>query len=383
MGEVVAGRVELIDVLASGGGGTVWRAWDHRQSRYRAAKVLRHSDSDSVVRFVQESRRIIEHPHILTARNWFGEDDRVLFTMDLVAGGSVADLLGDFGALPEGWVVELARQTAEALVTVHAAGFVHRDIKPSNLLLDATGRGAPHLRLADFGTCAKIGGPRLTITSAVLGTPGYLSPEARRGADPAPAQDIYALGVVMRQMASGTDPDDHGAPLPVTPELASLIGRMSAEEPSDRPRSAAEVRAELAALPGAGDLASGAADGDPIEVFVHLPPLPAPWGPDGPTGPTGETGPPGPVRAPAASGEPTRPRPTPTTRATPALQTAIEPVRPSAAEPERRAGSAGRRLAQPAAPPPPSAAQSRVLLWPIAALAALGVVLLVLAIALA
>lgn len=283
MGEVVAGRFELIDVLDAGGSGTVWRAWDHRQLRYRAVKVLRHSDSDSVIRFVQESKRMIEHPHVISPRNWYGEDDRVLFTMDLVRGGSVANLMGDFGVLPEGWMIELAHQATQALIAVHTAGYVHRDVKPSNLLLGATGRGVPHLRLADFGTAAKLGGPRRTVTTAVLGTPGYLSPEARHGADPTPTQDIFALGVVMHQMASGGGPDDLGDVAPrVGPELAGLIRRMTADDPRDRPSSANEVADELRRLPGAGDLAYGADEQDPVEIFDHLPALPLGWGEQGP-----------------------------------------------------------------------------------------------------
>ncbi|MBA2464894.1 MAG: protein kinase [Nocardioidaceae bacterium] len=147
MGEVFAGRYELVDVLDAGGVGTVWRAWDHRHACYVAAKVLRQSDGDSLLRFVRETSRRIQHPHVVTPLGWAGEDDRVLFTMPLVRGGSLAALLGDFGALPVGWAAELLRQSLSALEAVHAIGLVHRDVKPANLLLDATGSGLPHMML--------------------------------------------------------------------------------------------------------------------------------------------------------------------------------------------------------------------------------------------
>jgi serine/threonine protein kinase len=284
VGDIVGGRFELIDVLDGGGSGTVWRAWDHREKTYVAAKVLRTGDSDSLIRFIREAKRVVQHPHTLAPRNWVGEDDRVLFTMELVRGGSVATLLGDFGALPEGWVIELAGQAADALVAVHAAGFAHRDVKPSNLLLDATGRGRPRLRLGDFGTAAAFDAPRLTMANAVLGTPGYLSPEAYRGADPAPAQDLFALGVVMRQMLAGNEPPESRGRdgLIASDELLALVDEMLADDPMARPASAYEVCNRLQGLTGAGSLEYGADPSDPVEVFDHVPPLPEEWGETGP-----------------------------------------------------------------------------------------------------
>lgn len=291
MGDVVGGRFELIDVLDAGGSGAVWRAWDHRELEYVAAKVLRTADSESLIRFIREAKRIVEHPHTLAPRNWVGEDDRVLFTMELVRGGSVATLLGDFGALPVGWVIELAHQAADALVAVHAAGFAHRDVKPSNLLLDATGQGRPRLRLGDFGIAAAFDAPRLTVANVVLGTPGYLSPEAYRGADPAPAQDLYALGVVMREMLAGKG----------SPDLLQLLAELLAEDPASRPASASEVRSRLGSLREAGEVAYVLDPAEPVEVFDHIPPLPAGWG---------ETGPKEPVTAPLAPAPaPSRRRP--------------------------------------------------------------------------
>jgi eukaryotic-like serine/threonine-protein kinase len=333
MGEVFAGRYELVDVLGSGGAGTVWRAWDRREHAYRAAKVLRQSDGDSLLRFVRETSRHVQHPHVIAPYGWTGEDDRVLFTMPLVRGGSVATLLGDYGVIPLGWAVELLRQSLQALVEVHRVGLVHRDVKPANLLLDATGRGHPHLMLSDFGAAAQLGAPRLTQADTVIGTPGYFAPEQLAGADPAPTQDIYAAAVVMTQMVSGTAPTRAGDLAPMRRDgatsagVADLVDAMTAHDPERRPGTALEALGVLDAVPGAHDLALGSDATDPVEVFDHVPPLPPGWGEDGPL--------PGPDR------RATRERPTPAPQEhlepAPTLHTARTMAAPRASTPRWRA----------------------------------------------
>ncbi|KRC64585.1 hypothetical protein ASE12_07280 [Aeromicrobium sp. Root236] len=276
MGEVFAGRYELVDVLGSGGMGTVWRVWDLRDRTYRAAKMLRQSDSSSLLRFVRETATRVEHPHVVAPTGWSAEDDRVLFAMPLVGGGSVATLLGDYGPLPASFVRTLVLQLLDALSAVHAAGIVHRDIKPANLLLEPTGTGEPHLRLSDFGIAAALDEPRLTRASDLVHTPGYSAPEVATGADPDPVQDLFSVGMVMQEMLTGVRPEASAPPGPASGELAAVRARLVALDPLARYASAAEAREALAATEVAdpGD--------DPIEVFSHLPELPAGWGADGP-----------------------------------------------------------------------------------------------------
>ncbi len=296
MGEVFAGRYELVDVLDAGGVGTVWRAWDHRESRYLAAKVLRQSDGDSLLRFVRETSHRISHPHVVTPLGWAGEDERVLFTMPLVRGGSLATLLGDFGALPLPWVRDLLAQLLEALEAVHGAGLVHRDVKPANLLLEVTGAGRPRLLLSDFGAAARISAPRLTHADSVIGTPGYFAPEQLRGADPDPRQDIYASAVVALQMLTGRAPSVAGdLPVlgvdhPADPALTSLLAEMTDPDPARRPPSA---RACLTRL---GETTGGhPALGHDVEVFDHVPDLPEGWTGSGPAGAVPDRTPPQPA----------------------------------------------------------------------------------------
>ena len=185
MAELFAGRYRLLEPIGEGGMGTVWRVQDLKQDRIVAAKILRQSHSTSLLRFVREQSLRIHHPHALTPLGWAGEDDRVLFTMPAVAGGSLATLVGDYGPLPPVFAAEILRQMASALIAVHEGRLIHRDVKPANILLDATGSGRPHAYLSDFGIAVELDGPRFTETGLVTGTPGYLAPElAARGSGP-------------------------------------------------------------------------------------------------------------------------------------------------------------------------------------------------------
>ncbi len=203
MGEVFAGRYELVDPVGRGGVGAVWRAWDHRRRRYVAAKVLQQRDAHALLRFVREQALRIDHPNVLAPASWAADDDQVLFTMDLVAGGSLVHLVGDYGPLPPAFVCTLLDQLLAGLAAVHAEGVVHRDIKPANLLLEATGTGRPRLRLSDFGIAMRLGEPRLTETNLVVGTPGYLAPEQMMGAEPDFPADLFAVGLVALYLLEG------------------------------------------------------------------------------------------------------------------------------------------------------------------------------------
>lgn len=255
MGEVFAGRYELIDMIGEGGMGAVWRVRDRKRDRIVAAKVLLQSDAGSLLRFMREQGVRVHHPHVVTPLGWAGEDDKVLFTMPIVEGGSVADLLKTLVVLPPRYAAEVLRQLLTALDAVHSAGVVHRDIKPANLLLDATGTDRPHLWLTDFGVALPVDAPRLTAVSMVMGTPGYLAPEQLRGADPNPLSDLYAAGMVGIQLATGHRPagqirtqrlDLPPCPPEVPRPLWDLLIRLADPDPAGRPPSAKAALAELA-----------------------------------------------------------------------------------------------------------------------------------------
>ena len=212
MPDVFAGRFQLIDPIGVGGAGTVWRAWDRRQERLCAAKVLRQRDAGALLRFVREQGcRAQTIPNALLPYGWAADDDMALLAMDLVGGGSVDNLVADFGPLPPRLAAELLSQLLGALDKIHTAGVLHRDVKPANLLLETTGTARPVLRLSDFGIAIALGEPRLTVHGTVVGTPGYLAPEVLAGAAPSPRQDLYAAGVTAWQLLTGEEPPERGS----------------------------------------------------------------------------------------------------------------------------------------------------------------------------
>ncbi|MFJ2110426.1 protein kinase [Streptomyces sp. NPDC087850] len=292
MGEVFAGRYELIDPIGRGGVGAVWRAWDQRRRRYVAAKVLQQSDAHTLLRFVREQALRIDHPHVLAPASWAADDDKVLFTMDLVSGGSLAHLIGDYGPLPPRFVCTLLDQLLAGLAAVHAEGVVHRDIKPANILLEVTGTARPHLRLSDFGISMRKGEPRLTETNYVVGTPGYFAPEQLLGAEPDFPSDLFAVALVALYLLQGRKPDSQaliehftahgtpGAPQGIPEPLWQVLAGLLQPDPHTRFRTATGARKALATavelLPEPG------ADDEPVEVFDQIGPLPPAFGPSGP-----------------------------------------------------------------------------------------------------
>ncbi|GAA3892881.1 hypothetical protein GCM10022243_67300 [Saccharothrix violaceirubra] len=276
------GRYLLVDPLGEGGAGSVWRVWDLRSRRYLAVKLLRAADAAALLRFVREQSLRVDHPHVVAPSGWAAEEDEVLLTMDLVGGGDVERLLGDFGKLPLTFAAALVDQLLDALTVVHGHGIVHRDIKPANLLLEPTGTGRPFLRLADFGIAAVIGEPRLTDDRIAVGTRGYIAPECVLGALPDVRQDLYAVGVLTCRLLTGQPPSTEAFDdLPQS--LRPLVSALCAESPDDRPASASAARKDwLAAMDLAGSEPLDPADPHPVEVFEHLDPLPPGYGPDGP-----------------------------------------------------------------------------------------------------
>jgi serine/threonine-protein kinase len=244
---VVAGRYVLLDQVGSGGMGSVWRAWDERTHCHVAVKVLGRHSSALLARFVREQAIRVRHPHVVAPHGWAAEDDLVVLAMELVPGGSVADLLREHGPLDPGTAALLLEQLLLGLAAVHATGLVHRDVKPANLLLEATGDAPPHLRLGDFGVAAPVADRRLTTVPGAIGTDGYMAPEQARGALPEPSQDLYAVGRVALEMVSGLPPSRQGA-IPSHP-LRPLVERLLVADPEQRLATAEAALRLLRRLP--------------------------------------------------------------------------------------------------------------------------------------
>ena len=260
-GDLLDGRYELAERIGSGGMGTVHRARDLRLDRVVAVKLLHHGrevDDVTRARLRAEARfaGALQHPGIVQVFDYGeepGEDGPTPYVvMQFVEGRPVSEVLRERGALPAETVAALLVDLADALLVAHAVGIVHRDLKPSNILLTASGRAV----LVDFGVARSDSTEPLTETGQIVGSADYLSPEQVRGQRATPASDIYALGIVAHQCLSAISPFRretqaatllarlHDEPpelgLDVPAPMRSLVSRMMAAEPADRP-TAGEV----------------------------------------------------------------------------------------------------------------------------------------------
>lgn len=252
-------RLLLLEPLGEGGTATVRRAFDLRRRRFRAAKLLpRPAYAGLSPRADGEAAFRLGHPHVLTVEEVLATPELTVLLMPLARGGTADRLLAEHGAMPADFVAVLLDQLLDALAAVHRAGLVHGDVKPANLLLDATGTGRPHLRLADFG--ATVAGGR----AATAGTHRYLAPEALAGASPDPRQDLFAAGATAAELLTGRIPRgaDH---LPRGP-LRRLLADLLAPDPRRRPPDAAATRARLHDL--------GVPAGAPWQHRPHPPEVP-------------------------------------------------------------------------------------------------------------
>jgi serine/threonine protein kinase len=210
------GPYRIVRQIGQGGMGVVYEAVHESISRRVAIKLL-HSEyahnSQVAQRFFNEARAVnlIEHPALVQISE-FGQlpDGSTYLVMELLKGENLASRLRRVGALPLPAVLQIGSQLAEALCAAHEKGIVHRDLKPENVMLvaDSAVLGGERVKLLDFGI-AKLaeGGPNRTATSALMGTPKYMSPEQARGAGSVDEKtDVYALGVMLFELLAGKPP---------------------------------------------------------------------------------------------------------------------------------------------------------------------------------
>lgn len=239
--------------------GDVWAAWDHRLHRPVAVKLLRDevaSQAGVRARFEHEARTAarLVHPHVVTVFDTGEEGATAFLVMEQLSGRTLADDAAE-GPLPTDAVRHLGLQVLEALVAAHQIGLVHRDIKPSNLLV----AGPQTWKVGDFGIAKSVEAtdPGLTSTGLVIGTPAYLAPERIAGAAASPSSDLYALGLVLHEAATGSRawrPHTLAPPsvprledLGITwaPTLSAVIQRAVDPDQTGRFASAAEMAAQL------------------------------------------------------------------------------------------------------------------------------------------
>lgn len=202
------GDYELLEEVARGGMGVVFRARQVSLGREVAVKLLRDAwlaTPVQVKRFRAEAANAakLKHPNIVAVHEVGEQDGQHYFAMDLIKGTNLAEATRE-GPLPPRRAAELVRKVAEAVQHAHQQGVLHRDVKPSNVLLDA--EGEPHV--TDFGLARPMDDESsLTLTGQILGTPGYIAPEqAKGGGTVGPAADVYGLGALLFHLLTGRAP---------------------------------------------------------------------------------------------------------------------------------------------------------------------------------
>jgi serine/threonine-protein kinase len=263
----------IVSRIGAGGMGEVYKAHDLKLERDVAVKLLpRHVDADRLRRFHAEARTAssLNHPHIVVIHDFGDFDGRPFIITELVEGETLRQRL-ERGVLPVGEAVAIATQIASALVAAHARAIVHRDIKPENVMVRPDG----YVKVLDFGLAKLVGptAPATTVSTAttevgvLLGTPHYMSPEQAEGKAVDERSDIFSIGVILYELATGTRPftgDSYmsvlssilrDAPPPIAelnpalpPDLSRIVRRCLAKDRNRRYQSATDLRGDLAEL---------------------------------------------------------------------------------------------------------------------------------------
>jgi serine/threonine protein kinase len=287
-GTLLQRRYRVAARIASGGMGTVYRAWDERLDRAVAVKLLHpHLAEDAEVRnrFRAEARHAarVRHPNVVAVLDQDEHDGTPFIVMELVDGPSLCDLLNRRTRLAPAELLAFLVEICAGLGAVHDVGLVHRDVKPENLLHDVSG----HVRVADFGIARALDSTMLTPVGTMLGSVQYMAPEVVLGQAATWRSDQYSLGIVAFEALTGRTPLPAEVPMAaalrhareqvpppssarpeVTPAIDRVVMTATAKEPAARYPS---LDALLDALRVAVDGTDGGAGGRPRTDILPAP----------------------------------------------------------------------------------------------------------------
>ena len=242
------GKYQVRSMLGQGGMGAVMLAYDPDLDREVAIKLImphRLGSPQTRERFLREARALarLSDPHVVQVHAFEPEADPPYLVMERLLGEDLKSLVRRSGPLPPAMLRDCAWQCVRGLAAAHAAGIVHRDLKPSNVMLC---RGGVY-KLLDFGLAASHDGD-LTASGEVVGTRRYIAPERMAGDSSSPAADLWALGVLICELATGRHPFPHSslaldpqALPPEPPELRTWVQRLIELDPQQRPKDAGEA----------------------------------------------------------------------------------------------------------------------------------------------
>ena len=263
-GRMLGGRYQVQDKIGTGGMATVYRGQDQVLGRTVAIKMMLPqyaNDPSFAARFKQEAQAAaaLSSPYIVSVYDWGKDGESYYIVMEYLRGTDLKSGIRKHGALDSRKVAQIGSQIAQALSVAHRHDIIHRDIKPQNIMVQPDG----NIKVMDFGI-ARAKNSSLTTDNSVLGTAHYVSPEQSTGKPLGPTTDIYSLGIVMYEAATGRVPfagDDaisvamkqvNEAPQPpslinpnVDPALEAIILRCMEKNPADRYQSADELARAL------------------------------------------------------------------------------------------------------------------------------------------
>lgn len=270
------GRFEMGQLLGSGSAGDVYRATHNALRRAVAVKVLHPSleaSKDFGARFHAEALAVsrLDHPNVLRVLDYGQEPEGMLYiVMELLEGRDLDSVLRDDGPLELTRLVDLVSQACAGIAHAHDAGVIHRDVKPENIVLvsrtDDDGVAHEHVKVCDFGIASQ-GSVSAQTPGALVGTPAFMAPEQIRGEAVDARTDVYAIGCVLYELATGKVPFDGDDPVKVLerhlteapkapsvhrPELGELFDHLVlgclAKDPRERPATARVLRGDLRRL---------------------------------------------------------------------------------------------------------------------------------------
>lgn len=216
VGQIFDRRYRIVRIIGVGGMAVVFEAVDTVMKRTVAVKMLKEEiagDAQAVKRFINESRAVsmLSHPNIVSIYDVSVRDDLKYIVMERVDGITLKNYMNSRGPLPPKEIMNYTAQILRALDHAHSKGIIHRDIKPQNIMLLKNGK----IKVTDFGIAKLPNAETVTMTDKAIGTVYYISPEQASGKKIDPRSDIYSLGVVMYEMATGKLPFVADSPVSV------------------------------------------------------------------------------------------------------------------------------------------------------------------------
>ncbi len=221
--ELIGGRYRVESAIGRGGMGTVWLCQDETLHRHVAVKQVGLLPGESVTdsaRAFREARSSagLSHRNVVTVFDVVQEAGHIWLVMEHVPGRSLSQIIKQDGPLDPSTVAEIGAQVADGLSALHAGGILHRDVKPGNVLIREDGVA----KISDFGISRTAGDATLTQSGYLTGTPSYFSPALARGAEPTPADEVWALGATLYAAVEGHPPyPQRNNPVEVLHEIAS------------------------------------------------------------------------------------------------------------------------------------------------------------------